>query len=272
MHNCTSSSEIKCCPACGRKDFTHYPHQLYRECRSCGSLYQYKEIKKIQDYYEKQVIDYGYQIGSYRSYLKIIRRFINHDKYKTLIDIGAGDGTFLDEAKKYFKIICGFDTSQMASKILTQKGYFIDRQGLGAITPKVITALQVIEHVPDPVAFINHLGLKADDLLVVTSPAVDSPSACRQHHTGKWRSLSPSHHLCLFTRKGLEEVAVRCDLDLINYEYVYSGCHGAVNNLCKHIFMYLKWPIKRLIGRKDSFPLFSGKNSFIAIFHKKNML
>jgi hypothetical protein len=257
---------ISLCPACGCKESIFYPHPLYRRCHECASLYQSSGIEKIEDYYDGRVPDFSSQIGSYRTYLRIMRDYIKLESYN-LVDIGSGDGTFLDIAKPFVQTVAALDVSPTAKAILAGKGYLID-EPLSTLSPKIVTAWQVIEHVHDPRMFIRDLHIEEPDWLVITSPAPDSPTAQRLHSTGHWRSLSPSHHLCLFSKQGLDKLAFNCNLTLIHFEYTWSACHGTMDNFRKNALQYIKWPIKRLIGRKDLFPVYYGKNSFIALLRK----
>jgi len=195
-----------------------------------------------------------------------MKRFIKLESY-WLIDIGSGDGLFLDLAKPYVRQVMGFDTSPTAKSLLKDKGYWIDDHW-AILNPKIITAFQVIEHIQDPRVFIRDLHVGEFDWLVITSPAPDSQTAIKCHPTGRWRSLSPTHHICLFSRLGLEKLATDCGLTLVHYEYTWSACHGFIDNFRKNLLSYLKWPIKRIIGRRDPLPIFYGKNSFIAILKK----
>jgi hypothetical protein len=258
--------ECKQCPACGSDNYVLYPHPVYRRCAECYSLYQYTDIDIIKDYYEDRQPNFTNQTGSYRTYLRIMEKFIELERYR-LVDVGAGDGLFLDLAKAFVGQAMGFDASPTAMVLLKNKGYWIDKLE-DVLSPKIITAFQVIEHVQDPRLFINNLCIRKDDWLVLTSPAADSPTATRCHSTGRWRSLSPSHHLCLFSRRGLEKLAIDCDLALVHFEYTWSGCHGLIDNFRKNVLVHLKWPLKRLIGRKDPYPIFYGRNSFLAILRK----
>lgn len=257
---------INLCPACRCEKYLLYPHPLYRRCCECNSLYQFTGIDTINDYYNDRTPNFTHQAGSYRIYLNIMRKYIDLKAYD-LIDIGSGDGTFLDIAKTYVRQVKGTDISQIAMKILESKDYLTNGQLIN-MSPKIVTAFQVIEHVQDPRIFIKDLQINNSDWLILTSPATDSPTAMRCHSTGEWRSLSPSHHLCLFSRKGLEILINDCDLTIIHYEYTLSACNGLMDSIWKNIIQYFKWPIKKLIGRRDAFPKYYGKNSFIALIKK----
>jgi hypothetical protein len=181
-----------------------------------------------------------------------------------LVDVGAGDGTFLDVAKPLVRNISALEMSENAKKILSQKGYLLT-QPLECITPKIVTAFQVIEHLKEPRTFIKDLHISDKDWFVFTSPSPESPTALRLHSTGRWQSLSPSHHLCLYSKRGLERIAYDCGLELVHFDYVFSGCHGAIDNFFKNIKKFAKWPIKKMAGRRDPLPNYFGKNSFIAV-------
>jgi len=261
--------DIHNCPACEDDRYAHYPHPMYHRCCKCDSLYQYTGIEQIADCYDGPNLDFSNQTGSYRIYLRIMKKFIKLEAYN-LIDIGAGDGVFLDLAKPFVQQVMGYDASPVANACLAKKGYLTDRH-LATVSPKIVTALQVIEHVQYPRIFINKLHIEETDWLVITSPAPDALTAQRLHSTGRWRSLSPSHHLCLYSRRGLDKLAADCNLILVHFEYTWSACHGFFDNIYKNILRYLKWPIKKMIGRKDPFPEFYGKNSFIAILKNTNL-
>jgi hypothetical protein len=261
--------DVYCCPACCCEKYIPYPHRLYRRCDKCGSLYQFSEIEKIEDYYSGRMPDFNYQAGSYRIYLRIMRRHIEIESYH-LVDIGAGDGTFLDIAKPFVRQVLAREASPTARFVLAEKGY-LSTISLSRVNPKIVTAWQVIEHVQDPRAFIADLHIGKRDWLVITSPAPDAPTAQRFHSTGRWRSLSPSHHLCLYSKEGLERLATDCNLSLTHYEYTWSGCHGAFDNLRKYILRYVKWAIKRVLGEELLPPMFYGKNSFIAILRNQTV-
>jgi 2-polyprenyl-3-methyl-5-hydroxy-6-metoxy-1,4-benzoquinol methylase len=148
--------DVRNCPACGSYRYISYPHPVYRRCHDCNSLYQFTGIEEIIDYYDGKTPDFSNQTGSYRNYLRIMQEFIKFETYK-LIDIGAGDGTFLDIAKPLFQQVMGLDTSPTAKSYLEEKGFLLD-QHLADLSPKIITAWQVIEHVQDPRQFINRFA------------------------------------------------------------------------------------------------------------------
>jgi hypothetical protein len=127
----------------------------------------------------------------------------------------------------------------------------------------------VIEHILEPREFINSFKMTTGDYLVLSSPAVDSFTAQKHHVKGDWKSLSPSHHICLYSKKAITEILEECGFVIIYYGHVWSACHGAIDALKNYILSIVKWPIKKIIKRQAPFPVLYWKNSFLVIAMKK---
>jgi hypothetical protein len=256
------------CIACGSNKLAKYPHPLYKRCLNCGSIVQTKDICEISDYYEKTVLSFTHQRGSYKSYLSTIVNGIDISNYY-LIDVGAGDGTFVLESRQHsFRNVFGYDISPSAVKYLKEKNLYINLDEIKSLKPKIITAFQVIEHLGDPDSFLRSLDFRTDDILVLTAPGVDSPTAQKHHKTGDWISLSPSHHLCLYSKKGIFNLLYNNNFSVMYYDYVWSACHGAIDNAMKYLIKITTCTIKNIIGRCTRYPSFYWKNSFILIAKK----
>jgi hypothetical protein len=255
------------CLACMEKGYKKHGHPLYRTCAHCGTIYQFEGIENITDYYTDIALDYSYQKGSYYYYLNLIRRYINHNTNPTLIDMGTGDGLFLDVCSSYFPKCYGVEFSEIAQKVLTEKGYLIDMDSVGSYKSKVVSALQVLEHVSNPDTFLDGFCLQQGDYAVLTSPAADTRYALRYKEL--WRNISPSHHLAMYTKKAIEIIAERHNMEIVYYENTWSATNNFWHNLWTHMKTYAKWPIKKLIGRKDPFPRYNWRDSFFVILKQK---
>jgi hypothetical protein len=268
MKNQKECRTNRICTACKSSKLGFYSHPLYKRCANCGSIIQTENIFAIKDYYKNRRMDFSHQRGSYKTYLEIISKHIDCKKY-FLIDIGAGDDTFLSEALKFpFKNIYGYDISPTAIKYLREKNYYCDISKIRMLKPKVVTAFQVLEHLHSPREFLNSFGFRKGDIIVLTSPGVDSPTAQKKHKNGNWISLSPSHHLCLYSKKGISILLSDCGFSLLYYNYIWAACHGTLDNLKKYFITLMKWAIKIILGRQNKFPSFYWKNSFIVIAKK----
>jgi SAM-dependent methyltransferase len=78
------------------------------------------------------------------------------------LDVGCGTGTLLEQARERGADVFGFDSSSYALASCERKGLPLLSRidlGAGAGTFDIVSAIEVIEHVPDPLAFL--LSLKA---------------------------------------------------------------------------------------------------------------
>ena|GEM_PF-1585051 len=256
--------ETHACPACGSRDLAEFPHPLYRTCSACRSIVQVSSIEDVQDYYEDRPLDFTHQIRNYRKYLALISRVVD-TRSTDLVDIGTGDGTFLETAAGRFRTVHGCDTSPKARKLLRARGRLLDPAAGPRTGPRVVTCSQVIEHQREPREFLEGLDCRQGDWLVVTAPAADGPNAIRHRRQGSWAALSPSHHVCLYSRKGLESLLVSCGMQLVFYGLVWAGGQSLSGQTASFVLECAKWPVKVLLGRRPRPPVYSGIDSFLAI-------
>lgn len=122
----------------------------------------------------------------------------------TLLDVGCGNGEFLNLARNMGWKVEGLDVDSRAVEIARSSGLTVHHGGIEVLNGQterfdVITLGHVIEHVHDPVGLLKacHRLLKPDGLLWLETPNVESYGhACYGRH---WLSLDPPRHLTLFT-------------------------------------------------------------------------
>jgi 2-polyprenyl-3-methyl-5-hydroxy-6-metoxy-1,4-benzoquinol methylase len=127
-----------------------------------------------------------------------------------LLDVGCGNGIFLDRMRALGWTIQGVEVDHKAAAI-AEKEYGIP-MFVGSLTEArypsasldAISMHHVIEHVHDPIALLRecHRLLKPGGHLIVVTPNVRSLGHARfgQH----WRGLEPPRHLHLFSQLTLE--------------------------------------------------------------------
>jgi 2-polyprenyl-3-methyl-5-hydroxy-6-metoxy-1,4-benzoquinol methylase len=125
-----------------------------------------------------------------------------------VIDVGCGSGVFLDELKKQgWEKTFGIDFNPYACELAQKKGHQIYQEPLKKIKEKnesfdVVTAFQVIEHVPDALEFIKEV-VKPGGLVVISTPNYKSFM-----RNLEWNLLNmPPHHVSLFTAESFESMA-----------------------------------------------------------------
>jgi 2-polyprenyl-3-methyl-5-hydroxy-6-metoxy-1,4-benzoquinol methylase len=150
-----------------------------------------------------------------------------HDKIKlieslsrgrgNLLDVGAGTGDFLAEAKKNGWAITGIEPSKKAKAISVSKGVEF-AENLAAIeshSQDVITMWHVLEHVPDLENEISELKriLKPDGVLVVAVPNYKSYDA--KYYGQYWAAYDVPRHLWHFSKISIKKLFAVQNMELI---------------------------------------------------------
>jgi SAM-dependent methyltransferase len=147
-----------------------------------------------------------------------------------LLDIGCGDGHFLNRMKKRGWSVTGLDFDQQAVLAAKEK-YGIEvsvcrLEGMECPDNSfdAVTMNHVIEHVFDPVATLREVSriLKPGGILVAVTPNADSWGL--QVFGPDWRGLEPPRHIQIFSGPALEAAAHKAGLASVQ---VYSSSANA---------------------------------------------
>ncbi len=122
-----------------------------------------------------------------------------------LLDIGAGTGDFLLEAKRQGWNVHGIEPSPKASDIAAQKGiiYDMNLSNIPSHSFDVITMWHVLEHVPDVTKQIQELKrlLKPKGTIFIAVPNYNSFDAI--HYGEHWAAYDVPRHLTHFSKKSI---------------------------------------------------------------------
>lgn len=189
------------------------------QCQACG-FKQVKDVDSVLRFYES-LEDSAYDQNREQRGLqarKIIEAVRKHKKGGRLLDVGAASGILLEQAAKLGFDGEGVEPSRslakraMASGLKVHLGIFPHPQIVGPYD--VITLVDVIEHVPNPIPLLRDIAnhLKPDGVGVVTTPDVESFIA---------RMLGPRWwhfrvaHIGYFSRATLEKALVAAGLEVV---------------------------------------------------------
>lgn len=196
--------------------YTH--HDLEQD----GLSFLGKIKKKLGDGYRNKVFGsslaeawpVGYYIISLFSMHKntMDAGFRHLSKYQkgNLLDVGCGNGDFLSLAKSAGWNVLGLDFDPDAVEISRKKGLNVKIGSVETLENKerfdVITSNHVIEHVHDPVEFLEKCFelLNSDGYLWIDTPNIKSQGF--NIYGNNWRGLEIPRHLSIFNEKSL------CDL------------------------------------------------------------
>jgi len=134
-----------------------------------------------------------------------------------LLDIGAGTGDFLVEAKKSGWKITGIEPSDKAKTISISKGITF-AESLSSIanhSQDVITMWHVLEHVPDVHQQIIELKriLKPDGVIIVAVPNYKSYDA--QYYGNYWAAYDVPRHLWHFSKTAIKKLFAQQKINLV---------------------------------------------------------
>ncbi len=128
-----------------------------------------------------------------------------------LLDVGCGDGAFLEAAEAAGWRVTGIDFDFKAVEVARRRGVDVICGDLDVLNEKsgryeYITCSHVIEHVHNPAQWLNqmHRLLASQGTLWLQTPNLASVG--HRYFGSNWRGLEPPRHLCLFTPKSFDKL------------------------------------------------------------------
>ncbi len=209
----SNNSNHKCCPVCGsanNKILLGYEKDHLSKCKKCGFVFsvQIPSTLDLTNHYS------GYGRKDYLSpltinrYNELLDYFEHYRKFNRILDVGAGIGYFLEEAKKRGWEVYGTEFTDEAILICENKGISMKKGQLyEGMFPAgffdIITSFEVIEHLVYPKVDIQiiHNLLRKNGALYLTTPNFNS--FLRRYLGGKWNVISYPEHLSYFTANSI---------------------------------------------------------------------
>jgi SAM-dependent methyltransferase len=212
-----SFTAIRQCPACASADGveqgTKGSFQMLA-CRRCRTLYTShlptsQEAEDYDSYYHDDNLSAPAFVDERLD--QIIAEFAPYRLDGRLLDVGFGAGLLMQAARRASWQVTGVEVSQSACQYVRGLGFEVscgtlDEAGYETGSFDVVTASEVLEHVPDPQAVLNEIGriLRPGGLLWGTTP--HSRGFSSRALGLKWSVVSPPEHLQLFSVKGIKRM------------------------------------------------------------------
>ena len=233
--NVSANLEYPACPLCGsdRRQLPFRLHGPYRvaRCTACGLYYLYPRLAEsaIQhayrqpSYYEGGAC--GYSDASYIAQESALRATFKRLLYNLakrgltggqLLEIGCGYGYLLDEARLFFDRRVGTEFSPQGAEIARTTGADVFVGGIEQIPPDAkfdcVVATQVIEHVYQPLLFVQRLAdhSKPGGHIVLATP--DIGGVLRKLMGHRWPSFKVPEHVLYFDYQTLSSLMRRAGL------------------------------------------------------------
>lgn len=226
------------CPACEETRTSGGFEKLgfsYRECLGCGSLYVsprpsaaalrrfYTESKASEflarEFYRRTEESRRERIFRPRAAL-IAQLAKTHGLTGVLADVGAGYGTFLEEARNLspFAVFIAIEPGEELAAVCEGKGLQVipsvveDANGVDA---DLCTCFEVLEHVHDPLAFLRAMRavVRPGGLLLFTTLTISGFDL--EELWDRSKSITPPHHINFLSTAGIETLIARAGLELV---------------------------------------------------------
>lgn len=256
--NQSSDFEVAHCPTCGYipdEPLFSKNNGEYCYCPSCDHIFLKNPLKldKLIEFYS------GYPTSSLEwhhneseFYSKIYHKglsVLNLSRNSTLLDIGCSSGYFLSIAQENALNCFGIEPNKIEAEYAIAHGINILGPSIESITHQTfdaITLWDVLEHIGDPVAYLQHLRqlLNPGGLLFVQVPTSDSLAAKIMRES--CNMFDGIEHLTLFSGKSLDLAMKSAGLSLVRKEYIISDSF-AINN-------YLSYEVDPYLPQRDHPP------------------
>ena len=228
----SGNRNINKCPVCNcskKKNYIVKYNIPIVTCTKCDLTYTAKQPKNFNDVYsqsdylEKSILSYDknrkYRIKRFGlERIKLLRKYKKKGK---LLDFGCGTGWFLEGAKNYFDSY-GVEYSDSIREWLLKKFNIKAFKTLEDITHEkfdIITAFDVIEHVPSPLNLLKNLKkkLKKNGIILIYTPNFNSLGFS---YLGVNNNLlCPPNHLFYFNQGSFNYLCKKVNLKIVETQF-----------------------------------------------------
>lgn len=175
------------------------------KCRNCSFVFSrgIPSASELTKHYEGYLRAGSISPITIKRYEELIETFEKYAPGRNILDIGCGDGYFLEVAKKRGWNTYGTEFTTEAVEICRTKGIHMHQ---GILSPAdfnirfdIITSFEVIEHINNPKQEIRniHSLLSASGLFYFTTPNFNSLS--KTILKDKWNVIEYPEHLSYYT-------------------------------------------------------------------------
>lgn len=215
------------------------------QCISCHLYFRYPRFTKQQldDLYQQGYTDKVSSVARYRQDWQIASNWIqSHFEQGKVLDIGCFDGEFLALLDHTQYQCYGIEINQIAAQQAQEKGITLISHDLADLTAaaalkfNVVVAIDVIEHVLDPLQFLNNLAkltLSGGRIIISTG---NTESLSWRFMKSRYWYCAIAEHLAFINPRWCSNAAPKCGLVV---EFTKQFSHNSKPNSLKQQFAEL---------------------------------
>lgn len=229
------------CPACengsSRKMFTKYGLR-YVKCEKCGTVYvnprptpeileKYYSASKNYEYWNNYIFPASESARREKIFKPRVKKLVEFCRRyglrpKTLLEVGAGFGTFCEEAArvKFFRRIIAVEPTPGLAETCRKKGIEViekpvEKVKLKGLSVDIVASFEVIEHLFYPSGFLRSCAslLSKGGLIILTCPNVKGFDV---DVLGKLSATFDNEHLNYFHPESLSWLLERSGFEVVD--------------------------------------------------------
>jgi 2-polyprenyl-3-methyl-5-hydroxy-6-metoxy-1,4-benzoquinol methylase len=236
------------CPLCNSGNIVSlkkYQTAYLTKCRDCSFVFSKRKptTDELKDHYKKYPAESVISPITISRYEELLQKFEPFRKTNNILDVGCGDGYFLEVAKKQKWNVFGTEFREESIKICSEKGIHMHHGTLSTLQNAsghfdIITSFEVLEHINNPleeIALFSQL-LRSEGAAYITTPNFNSLS--RYTLSNKWNVIDYPEHLSYYTIRTLRSLFHRFNFSIIDHSatgisvtrFVQSSHKNKLNN------------------------------------------
>ncbi len=213
------------CNSSKLKELSGYHKAGLMHCIECGFVFCKKipSDKELETHYNSYPRTNNISSITVKRYHQLLDSFEKYRQTNNILDVGCGDGHFLEIAKQRGWNVYGTEFTDKAIELCIEKDINVKKGALNVLNYKensfdVITSFEVIEHINNPIEEINlfNVLLRKNGLLYITTPNFNSLS--RYILKQNWNIIEYPEHLSYYSKKTIRKLLVKNGLRKIKIE------------------------------------------------------
>jgi 2-polyprenyl-3-methyl-5-hydroxy-6-metoxy-1,4-benzoquinol methylase len=154
-----------------------------------------------------------------RAFVRALQKIESRTQGRTIFDVGAATGYFLDVAKTRGWKTKGSEISQYGAEVASRRGHEMMYGDLPTMPnlPVVdaVTMWDVLEHLPDPRSFCKTINkmLPVGGIFVINTP--DKMSRWARLLGKRWQLIVPPEHVHYYAPKNIKILLEQCGFEVV---------------------------------------------------------